>query len=192
MTDLAAALASIDSANAADPNDFEGRPLALAQGRLADGWVQRLDPGAPDALRLAARAHHLRRWIVPRDTYPEGRDGYLRWRRDQKLRHAEELGELLLTCGLEAHVIERATRIVAKRGLGTDPDVQTFEDAVSLTFIQTQFVSTADKLGDDDKMVDVVAKTLRKMSPSGRAAASTIPVDERSGAIITRAIAAAP
>ena len=37
-----------------------------------------------ETLLLAARAHHLRRWELPRDSYPVGRAGYLRWRRDQK------------------------------------------------------------------------------------------------------------
>ena len=191
MTSLDAAIVAIDAANADDPTDFGGEPLALAQGRLADGWVQRLAVGAGEELRLAARAHHLRRWVVPRTSYPAGRAGYLRWRRDQKLRHAEELAEILRGCGFADVTIERATAIVTKTGLGSDPEVQTFEDAVSLTFIETQFRSTMDKLADDEKMIDVVAKTLRKMSQAGHIAAGTIELDALSAGILARAVSVA-
>ncbi|MEZ5165327.1 MAG: DUF4202 family protein [Acidimicrobiales bacterium] len=71
-----------------------------------------------------------------------------------------------------------------KIGLATDPEVQTFEDAVSLTFVETQFTSTADKIADDTRMVEVVAKTLRKMTPAGQAAAASIEPDDRSAGIV--------
>ncbi len=181
------AIELIDSANADDPNDRDGEPLAQAQGRIAHSWVLALDPAASEALQLAARAHHLRRWVVPRSSYPDGRPGYLRWRRDQKTRHAAELGEILRSAGVAPAVVDRATEIVAKVGLGSDPEVQTFEDAVCLTFVQTQFGTTADRL-DEDKMVSVVAKTLAKMSDAGRAAALTIELDERDAAIVASAL----
>lgn len=188
---MAGAIAAIDDANAGDPNRFEGRPLALVQGERADHWVAALAPDAGEAVRLAARAHHLRRWTVPRDSYPPGRAGYLRWRRDQKTRHARELIELLSATGVDDDVCERAAVIVTKQGLGTDPEVQLFEDAVALTFVETQLDTTVEKLDDDDKMVDVVAKTLRKMSPAAHAAAATISLGERAGAILEGAVARA-
>ena len=185
------ARAAIDLANADDPHRCGDEPLALVQGRLAEGWVTQLDPNASAALRLAARAHHLRRWIVPRSSYPEGRPGYLRWRRDQKQRHATELREILERAGIEAAVVDRATAIVAKVGLGTDPDVQVFEDAVCLTFLETQLDETADRL-DPDRMVGVIAKTLTKMSEGGKAAALTIDLDARARDLLARARAAHP
>ena len=167
-------------------------PLALAQGRLAEAWVARLDPEASDALRLAARAHHLRRWALPRADYPPGRAGYRRWRRAQRERHARDLAAILDGAGVDGSVSVRAAQIVAKQGLGSDPEVQTFEDAVSLTFLETELHSVIDRLGDDTKAADIVAKTLDKMSPAGRdqavAVASTL--DERSQLIVTEATAA--
>jgi hypothetical protein len=47
----------------------------------------------------------------------------------------------------------------------------------------------ASKLDDDDKMVDVVAKTLRKMTPAGIAALSSIELDDRAAALLARAVA---
>ena len=73
---FAAAIAAIDRANAADPNrlvvDGVSRPKEQAHAELMTAWVQRLDPGADEAQLLAARAHHLRRWELPRRTYPAG------------------------------------------------------------------------------------------------------------------------
>ena len=183
------AAAAIDAANAEDPRSFDGVPLALAQGRQAEDWVVHLDPGASDALRLAARAHHLRRWAVPRSDYPQGRAGYLRWRRAQSDRHARDLATLLDSAGVDGAVSSRASEIVAKRGLGSDPEVQTFEDAVSLTFLQTELGPVIDRLDDDAKVAGMVAKTLAKMSSAGTGMARAVAdgLDERSQRILARA-----
>lgn len=183
-----AALTAIDGVNESDPNEIGGEPLALFEGRTAHQWTVRLEPLAPEAVQLAARAHHLRRWAVPRDSYPEGRSGYLRWRRDQQRRHAAELSSLLAEAGYDETTIERASVIVTKRGLGTDTGVQLFEDAVALTFLQTQLSSTREKLADDGKLVDVLAKTLAKMSDQGRAAAASIAVDPMLAPLVERAL----
>lgn len=181
--------AAIDAANAADPRSHDGRPLALAQGRRAEEWVVRLDPEASDALRLAARAHHLRRWALPRSDYPEGRAGYLRWRRAQRERHARDLAAILDEARVDGSVADRAAQIVAKRGLGSDPEVQTFEDAVSLTFLETELRSVLDRLDDDTKAADIVAKTMAKMSAAGQeqALAVAATLDERSYLVFTEA-----
>ncbi|MXV98860.1 MAG: DUF4202 domain-containing protein [Acidimicrobiaceae bacterium] len=171
---VAESRAAIDAANAADPRSHDSEPLALAQGRRAEEWVVRLDPEASDALRLAARAHHLRRWALPRSDYPEGRTGYLRWRRAQRERHARDLAAILDEARVDGSVASRATQIVTKRGLGSDPEVQTFEDAVSLTFLETELRPVLDRLDDDTKAADIVAKTLAKMSAAGREQAAQV------------------
>ena len=164
-------------------------PLALAQGRQAEDWVVRLDPGASAALRLAARAHHLRRWAVPRSDYPQGRAGYLRWRSAQSDRHARDLVAILDRAGVDGAVSSRASEIVAKRGLGSDPEVQIFEDAVSLAFLETELGPVIDRLDDDAKVAEIVAKTLAKMSSAGRGMALAVAdgLDERSRRILARA-----
>lgn len=186
---VAESRAAIDAANAADPRSHDSEPLALAQGRRAEEWVVRLDPDASDALRLAARAHHLRRWALPRSDYPEGRAGYLRWRRAQRERHARDLAAILDEAGVDGSVSTRAAQIVAKQGLGSDPEVQTFEDAVSLTFLETELGPVLDRLDDDTKAAEIVAKTLAKMSAAGReqAAAVAATLDERSRRVFTGA-----
>ena len=186
MDDLRAA---IDAVNANDPRTHETEPLALVQGRKAEEWVERLDPNASVALRLAARAHHLGRWELPRSDYPEGRAGYLRWRRAQKDRHARDLIAILSAAGVHESVSARAAEIVAKKGLGSDEEVQTFEDAVSLSFIETELRPVVERLGDDSKVAGIVAKTLAKMSSAGRTQARRLAasLDERSRSIISAA-----
>ena len=186
---LAESRAAIDAANAADPREHDGEPLALAQGRKAEEWVVGLDPDASDALRLAARAHHLRRWELPRSDYPQGRAGYLRWRRAQRVRHARDLADILDQAGVEDSVSTRAAQIVAKHRLGSDPEVQVFEDAVSLTFLETELRPVLDRLDDDAKAADIVAKTLAKMSDAGRkrALAAAASLGERSRRVIAEA-----
>ncbi len=191
---LDAAFALIDGANAADPNRVAWRggsePLAQLQGVLATDWVRRLRPDADAALLLAARAHHRRRWTVPRTTYPEGRAGYLRWRKDLKQRHADELAELLAPLGLEPALVARAGRLITRVDLQTDPDARTVEDAACLVFLQLQLDGVADALADDDHMVEILRKTARKMSADGLAAAATIPLSPTGAALLARALTA--
>lgn len=193
MTDrLERALAAIDAANSADPNrvvvDGVARPKELLHADRMTHWLGVLDPDAGEAQVLAARAHHIRRWVSPRDTYPAGRSGYHRWRRDQRERQAHEVGEILEAVGYERAVVERVQSIVAKQGLGRDPQVQTHEDALCLVFLEQQFDGVAEQLGDDHT-VQVVRRTARKMSPAGLAAASTIDFSERGARILAAALA---
>jgi len=168
---VAAGLAAIDAANSEDPNSVDTpdgpRPKELVHAERMTVWLARLDPGAGDAQRLAARAHHFRRWTSPRSDYPDGRAGYLRWRRDARRRHADEVDRLLAGCGVDAATRADTASIIRKDSPGTDPRVQTHEDALCLTFFELQGLSTAELLGD--RTLPVVAKTLAKMSPRGRA-----------------------
>jgi hypothetical protein len=186
------AVAAIDAANADDPYTlvFRGeiRPKELLHAELMTGWVKRLDPDATEAQLLAARANHLRRWVIPRSTFPDGRAGYLQWRREQKDRHAREVGEILVAAGFDDGTIERVTAIIRKDGLGDNPAVQVHEDALCLVFLQTQFDPVAERLGDD-KTVDVVRKTLKKMSAEGRSAALGLELSEHGRSLVEAAAA---
>jgi hypothetical protein len=156
------AIAAIDAANAADPNNRE-----LRHAQLATKWVQRLRPDAGEALRLAVRGHHIRRWTVPRESYPEGRRGYLQWRRDLQRRHAADLEKILAHEGYDDATVSRVQEIVQKRQLTTDPEVQAFEDALCLVFAEDQLAEFATRI-DKDKLDDIIEKTRQKMSPEGR------------------------
>jgi hypothetical protein len=188
---LAGAVAAIDEANAHDPNvlviDGVERPKEQAHAEMMTAWVLRLDPDADELQLLAARAHHLRRWSLPRTDYPDGRSGYLRWRTALKARHAEEVGEILVRGGYEPSEIERVQRIIRKQDLRTDPATQVHEDALCLTFLQTQFDELAAKLGDE-RTVEVVRKTLAKMSDQGRAEALALALPPSEVALVEQAL----
>ena len=183
--------AAIDAANEDDPDrvTFEGeeRPLQQTLGRLAAGWVDRLDPSASSAQRLAARAHHLRRWERPRADYPEGRAGYLRWRTAAKKQHAEDLGALLREHGWDDETVEEAQRLTRKEGLGRVPAVQVHEDAVCLAFLAVQLDEAAELMGD--KTVGVLRRTAAKMSPQGLAHAAALPLTATGRALLEEALA---
>lgn len=187
------AIAAIDAANADDPATvtFEGRtrPKEQLHAELMTSWVHRLDPDADEAQLLAARAHHLRRWALPRDDYPEGRAGYLRWRTELKKRHAAEVGAILVDHGYEAEVVDRVGAIIRKEGLGHDPAAGVHEDALCLVFLQTQLDDVAARLGPD-KTVDVLVKSIRKMTDRGRRAAVELPFTPTSRGLVEAALAA--
>src|SRR5690606_24260750 len=128
---LAAAIAAIDAANADDPHtvtiDGVLLPKERAHAELVTEWVRRLDPSAGSAQLLAARANHLRRWVIRRGDYPEGRAGYRRWRNAQKVRQADEVAEILESVGYGRALIERVQQIIRKEGLHRDPAVQVHE-----------------------------------------------------------------
>lgn len=185
-----AAVAAIDAANADDPEvlvvEGEARPKEQAHAEMMTAWVERLDPGAGEAQLLAARAHHLRRWVLPRADYADGRQGYLRWRTAQKRRHAEEVAEIMAAVGYDEEMTGSVQRIVRKEGLGRDPAVQVHEDALALVFLETQFSDLIDRLGAE-KSVEVVRKTLAKMSPEGRDAAGTLALTPAERAVVEAA-----
>jgi hypothetical protein len=186
-----ATIAAIDSTNADDPNglviDGVARPKEQAHAELMTAWVLRLDPDADETQLLAARAHHLRRWTSARTDFPDGRAGYLRWRTALKARHADDVAAILTAQGYAAEAVDRVQRIIRKESIKTDPATQTHEDALCLTFLQTQFGELADKLGDD-KTVAVVRKTLAKMSDAGRTQALGLALGPAERALVERAL----
>jgi hypothetical protein len=187
---FARAVAAIDHANADDPNEVtvrgEPRPKELAHAELATEWVRRLGSDPSEAVLLAVRAHHIRRWTIPRSSYPTGRAGYLRWRRALHRFHADQVAEILQSVGYDDATIERVQRIVAKRDLGKDRDVQLLEDALCLVFVETQLHDLGLRL-ERPKMVDVVRKTLAKMSAEAITLALAIDLADDDRALILEA-----
>ncbi|HRC61671.1 MAG: DUF4202 domain-containing protein [Dehalococcoidia bacterium] len=182
----------IDAANAQDPNRLETgagpRPKELVHAELLTEWIRRLEPEPSEALLLAARAHHIRRWVVPRSSYPPGRASYLQWRRDLHRFHADEVGAILERVGYDAGTITRVQQIVRKERLTLDPEVQTLEDGLCLVFLQLQLDSTAESVGDEGRMVEVLRKSWRKMSPAGREFALRLELSDEGRSLVRRAL----
>ncbi|HUR76788.1 MAG TPA: DUF4202 domain-containing protein [Acidimicrobiales bacterium] len=170
---FAAAIEAIDAANAQDPRTLtvrgSSRPWALGEGELATLWLDELRPDAPDALRLAVRAHHLRRFETPRASYPEGRAGYLKWRKHLYDVAADHAAVILRAAGYDEDTVSRVSDLMHKRNLKTDADAQTYEDVLCLVFLESQFQDFAARTAAP-KLGDIVAKTLAKMSAPAKAA----------------------
>ena len=113
------AIARIDAANAADPNrefvDGAARPKEMVYAERMTGWLEKLAPEASEALRIAARAQHIERWTMPRAEFPDGREGYLRWRTTLAKFHAERTAGIIAEAGYEADVIESYVADFSKR-----------------------------------------------------------------------------
>lgn len=173
------AIARFDAANAQDPRGVE---LPYAQ-RLS-AWVERLAPEASESLRLAARCQHLRRWEIPRASYPPGRVAYLKWREDLKHFHAEQAGKILRQAGYDDATIHRVKNLNLKK---KDAETSVLEDALCLLFLETQFEETTAKTGDE-KMIGILQKTWRKMTPQAREIAFTLPMAAQCRALVEKAL----
>jgi hypothetical protein len=168
------AIAGIDAANGADPNQetFEGRswPKELLYSHRMSAWLDRLAPGASDALRLAARAQHIERWHIPRRNYDQGKKGYHLWRTTLYRYHADRAAAILASVSYDAATIERVSQLLQKKHLRSDPEAQILEDAACLVFLENYFADFSQKY-DEAKIIDIVKKTWAKMSDNGHKAA---------------------
>jgi hypothetical protein len=181
-----AALAHFDSVHREDPRSVEvdGVPVPWSvhyHSRLSH-WLLQLDEQASVPLRLAAACQHIRRWEKPRGDYEAGRRGYRQWRSDLALMHAEIARDVLEEVGYGAETIGRVEALLRKLRLGSDPEVQLFEDAICMVFFENEFIDLASKHGDE-KMIDILRRTWAKMSAAGheraRTLASGLPERER-------------
>lgn len=182
----------IDEAHANDPElTADGQPAELVYADRMENWVARLDPAASEILRLASRCQHLERWSVPRSTYPQDRAGYLEWRRVLYKVQADRARELMLAAGVPAEEAEEAHRWISKTGLKTNPGTQILEDAAVLVFLEHEIAKFAANHADypKEKFLGILRKTWRKISPSAREAALTLPLPPPIAALVQEAIA---
>jgi hypothetical protein len=164
MTDrLHRALALIDAANAADP-----KGEALLYGQRMTEELARLFPAASEVLQVAARGQHVERWLLPRSDYPEGKAGYLEWRREQGRRHAARVAGIMAEAGFPAEDCDRVGVLLRKEGIKRDAEVQALEDVICFVFLRWYFAPFAAER-DAASTLDIVRKTARKMSAAGRA-----------------------
>jgi Domain of unknown function (DUF4202) len=167
---LQCALSAIDDANARDATLEAGEPAELVYGRRMSEALAGYAPGASEALQIAVRGQHLERWRSPRRAYPDGRAGYIAWRNAAKRRHAERVAQIMAACGYDEGRIARACALVRKENLRSDADAQTLEDVACLVFLRHYAASFAAKHAEE-KVLDILVKTQRKMSPPARSAA---------------------
>lgn len=171
---LQVTLEAFDQANRADPNTEmvggEPQPKELIYGQRMSKSLAQFNPQASEELQLAARAQHIKRWEIPRDHYPMDRTGYKKWRTQLGVFHGQVAGEIMAEQGYDTESIERVQNMLSKRNLKRDADVQTLEDVICLVFLQ-YYLEDFSRKHPEPKLIDIIQKTWRKMSPEGHAAA---------------------
>ncbi|MEK6711104.1 MAG: DUF4202 domain-containing protein [Nitrospinota bacterium] len=186
-----AAMERLDAANREDPHRevFEGEeyPKELLYALRMTEWLGRLEPGASEALRLAVRSQHLCRWAIPRGRYPKDRKGYLQWRTELARFHAERAGAILREAGYGEETAARVQSLLRKERLKSDPEAQLLEDVACLVFLESYFLDFSRQHGEE-KIIDILRKTWKKMSPRGQEAALAMALPPEAGALVGKAL----
>jgi hypothetical protein len=148
--------------------------------------LEQFRPDAAEHIKLAIRCQHIGRWKIPRSTYPEGKKGYIQWRNKLKDFHAETAGAILAGCGYDDEMIHKVHDLLEKKDLRSNADTQLLEDVVCMVFVEFYLDEFAAK-HDDAKVIDILAKTLKKMSPEAIKVASGLALQPRTKELLDRA-----
>ena len=188
---LKMAFRGFDEANAQDPHTetYQGKsyPKELLYAKRMTEKLDSFAPAASEALQLTARCQHICRWRIPRETYDMDRIGYLKWRQDLKKFHAEKASIILHEVGYDEETIDRVSFLLEKKKLKRDPETQILEDVICLVFLEHYLEPFMEKHAED-KLVDILAKTWKKMSEAGREAAMRLPLSARAKRLISKAL----
>lgn len=180
-----------DEANSNDTNIevHEGKPYPkelLYAMRMTD-ILNDFSPDASEPLQLTARCQHICRWEIPRKSYEMNRVGYLKWRQELKKFHVQKASEILKQVGYEKAVVEKVEFLLLKKQLKKSEETQTLEDVICLVFLKFYFESFAQKHAED-KLIDILQKTWKKMSANGQEAALKLPLSTTSFELVKKAI----
>src|SRR5258706_3827240 len=152
-------------------------------------WLEKWAPDASEALKLAARSQHIRRWEIPRDRYPMNRAGYHRWRNELAAFHAKVAGEILQKVTYDEATVGRVQSLLKKERLKEDPEAQMLEDVICLVFLEHYFPEFAGK-HDEEKVIGILRKTWRKMSERGHEAALKLAMGTEERRLVEKALQA--
>lgn len=181
----------IDKLNAQDPNteniNEELIAKELVYGQRMSITLSKFEKNPSEALQIAARAQHICRWEIPRDQYPMDRIGYLKWREELKKFHAAKTSEIMLEVGYDQEIIDRVSFLIQKKKLKKDEETQILEDVICLVFLEFYYTDFLAK-HSDEKVIDILQKTWRKMSERGQKAALQLSYTEKGLQLIQKAI----
>lgn len=185
------AIERFDAINAEDPNvatvDGVEHPKELLYAQRMTAWLERLFPDASEALRLAARSQHIKRWQIARTVYPMDRQGYHRWRTELGRFHADTAAGVLREVGYDAQTIARVQSLLRKERLKADPETQALEDVICLVFLEYYFAPFSE-LHDEQKLIGILRRTWAKMSPKGQQAALALSLPPEKRRLVEKAL----
>ena len=189
-----AVITTIDAVNAEDPRkitvDGTQCPYEAVYAERMTETMHRMYPDASELLRIAARAQHIRRWQIPRDTFPRNKEGYQKWRLGMRQLHAELVGGIMADNGYSTDDIALVGSYLRKERLKREADSQALENVVDVVFLEYYWDDFVTKFSDydDDKLIDIVGKTLRKMSSHGHSAALDLDLPSETARIVLAAV----
>ena len=170
FTQLQQAFARFDAYNANDPNrEISAEKTYPKEVLYAERMTKKLNDYAPDApeyMQLAVRCQHIGRWEIARNDYPMDRAGYLVWRSQLKIHHTKVAGPILRDLGYDEETISKVKALLLKKQLGQNPDTQLIEDVICLVFVEF-YLEDFVRQHSEEKMIDILKKTLKKISPRG-------------------------
>lgn len=176
-TKLELAFERYDAYNQKDPHTFTWQGKTYPQEYFFAlqlyNWVLKLNPKASEALLLASRSQHIGRWESPRENYPPDRVGYLSWRKEQGQIHAQKATQIMQELGYGPDEIAKVEHIILKKGIKSNADVQTIENALCLVFLQFQYEDFHQK-HEPEKVINILKKSLLKMDTQGHEHALTL------------------
>jgi len=175
----------IDQTNS---KDSRTPPLELDYGRNMSATLAKFKPQSPFLVQIACRGQHIARWEVPRNSYPEGRTGYLAWRRFLYTFHADKVQKLMEEVGYGEVDCAHVAEMIAKRNLKTNDDCQLLEDVAALNFLLYYFPDFT-TTQDEAKVVSIVHKTWLKMSDDAHEFALTLTLPAAQARIVQMALA---
>ena len=183
----------IDHLNAIDPNlEVENgikTPKELLYSKRMSEMLEHFHPDASESLKIAVRAQHIQRWVIPREKYEMDRKGYLQWRTELKKFHGNLTASIMGKTGYSETEIQKTEDLINKRRLKTDPEAQALEDVVCLVFLRYYFDDFIAKHADEEsKLKDIIQKTWKKMSSKGHEFALNLPHSEPALKIIQSAL----
>jgi hypothetical protein len=125
--------------------------------------------------------------MIPRETYPMTRSGYLHWRNDLKQFHARKSAGILREAGYGEEMIAKLIDLNLKKNFPAEAESRILEDALCLVFLEFQFADLARKTAVD-KIINAVQKTWRKMTPAARERAMSLPLGLEEKRVIQKAL----
>jgi hypothetical protein len=125
-----------------------------------------VDPHSSYAMKLAVQCQHLQRWGVPRSEYTYDRRGYHQWRRKVMEYQLQQTQTVLSRAGVDGEDIRWIMTAIEKQGDKSNPEAQIITDTACLVFLKWYMEPFAVK-HESEKVIDIMKKTLRKMSVAG-------------------------
>jgi hypothetical protein len=182
------AIVAFDQYNSRDPNNetVNGQhvPKELLYAQRMTSRLLKYFPDSSEYLQLATRAQHIGRWEIARSVYSMDKKGYFQWRNKLKEHHAAIVEPVLKTCGYDNQETDLIKSLILKKDLTTNPETQALEDVICLVFLEYYCEEFAFKYSDE-KVIDILRKTIKKMSVKAIQSATEIPLTDKIKSMIS-------